>query len=136
MIKNALICACAVAFLCFAGMSIASDPGPADMVLQAEKDKAKKPKPAVFPHKMHQEVAKCADCHHSAKDGKQVAYEDGQKIEKCESCHFKGSGLSKKVETFKGAAHENCKGCHKTVVEAKPELKDAFKGCLPCHPKK
>jgi hypothetical protein len=29
----------------------------------------------------------------------------------------------------------NCKDCHKEVVAAKPELKDAFKGCLPCHPK-
>lgn len=135
MTRKLLICAFGVIFLCFAGISIA-DNGPEDMVLQAEKDKAKKPKPAVFPHKKHQEVATCADCHHSAKDGKQVAYADGQEVGKCESCHFKGNGMDKKIESFKAAAHSNCKTCHKELVASKPELKDKFKGCLPCHPKK
>lgn len=115
--------------------SIANN-GPADMVLQAEKDKAKKPKPAVFPHAKHQEQIKCMECHHTAKDDKQVAYSEGMEIQKCETCHFKGSGMPKKIETFKGAAHENCKSCHKEVVAKKPELKDKFKGCLPFHPKK
>jgi len=134
MMKKILICAFAVTFLCIAGISIA-DNGPAEMTLQAEKDAAKKPKPAVFPHAKHQEIAKCGECHHSAKDGKQVAYVEGQEIAKCESCHFKGSGLPKKVETFKAAAHVNCKDCHKEAAAANPELKDKFKGCNPCHPK-
>ncbi len=134
MARKIIICVLGVIFLCFAGIVIA-DNGPADMMLQAEKDKASKPKPAVFPHAKHQEVAECGDCHHSAADGKQVPYEDGQEIGKCESCHFSGNGMDKKIETFKNAAHENCKSCHKEVVASKPELKDKFKGCLPCHPK-
>ncbi len=134
MARKIIICVLGVIFLCFAGIVIA-DNGPADMMLQAEKDKASKPKPAVFPHAKHQEIAECGDCHHGAADGKQVAYEEGQEIAKCESCHFEGSGMDKKIETFKNAAHENCKSCHKEVVAAKPELKDKFKGCLPCHPK-
>ena len=136
MMKKLLICLVAVSFLCLGGISLATDMGPDDMTLQAVKDAAKKPKPAVFPHKKHQEVAECADCHHSAKDGKQVAYVDGQKVEKCEACHFKGSGMGKKIETFKGAAHVNCKGCHKKAAEEKPELKEKFSKCMPCHPKK
>ncbi len=133
--RKMLICVFAVTFLCFAGISLA-DNGPADMVLQAEVDKAKKAKPAVFPHKKHQEIAKCADCHHGAKDGKQVAYTEGMEIQKCETCHFKASGLEKKIATFKGAAHKNCKTCHKALVKEKPDLAPKFKGCLPCHPKK
>ena len=135
MTKKIIICVFGVIFLCCAGIVIA-DNGPADMVLQAEKDKAKKPKPAVFPHKKHQEIAECGDCHHSAKDGKQIPYAEGQEVAKCESCHFKGSGMEKKLETYKGAAHANCKACHKEYVASKPEVKDKFKGCLPCHPKK
>ena len=135
MAKKIILCVFGAIFLCCAGIVIA-DNGPEDMVLQAVKDKAKKPKPAVFPHKKHQEVAKCGDCHHSAKDGKQIPYEEGQEIGKCEDCHFKGSGMDKKIETYKGAAHKNCKGCHKEYVASKPEVKDKFKGCLPCHPKK
>lgn len=121
-------------FLAGYGICLA-DKGPADMVLQAEKDKAKKPKPAVFPHAKHQETIACAECHHSADNNKQVPYSEGMEIQKCESCHFKGSGMPKKLDSFKGAAHENCKNCHKEVVAQRPDLKDKFKGCLPCHPK-
>lgn len=134
MAKKMIISIVAALFLVAAGISLA-DNGPADMTLQAEKDKAKKPKPAVFPHKAHQDAYSCAECHHSAKDGKQVAYVEGQEIQKCESCHYKGSGMPEKLETFKDAAHENCKSCHKQVVADNPDLKDKFKGCLPCHPK-
>lgn len=133
--KKALICAFAVTFLCMAGVSLA-DNGPEEMTLQAVKDAAKKPKPAVFPHAKHQEIAKCADCHHGAKDGKQVAYAEGLKIQKCEECHFKGNGMDKKIETFKGAAHVNCKDCHKAAAAKDPALKEKFAKCMPCHPKK
>ena len=135
MMRNMLVCAFVVAFFCVSGTSFANT-GPTEMVLQAEKDKAKTPKPAVFPHKAHQEAFACAECHHTGKDGKQVAYTEGMEIQKCETCHFTGSGMPKKLETFKDAAHENCKSCHKDVAEKKPELAAKFKGCMPCHPKK
>ena len=76
MSRNVLVCIFAAVCLCIAGVVVA-DNGPAEMVLQAEKDKAKKPKPAVFPHAKHQEIATCADCHHSAQDGKKVDYVEG-----------------------------------------------------------
>ncbi len=134
MSKNVLICIIAAFFICLAGVVIA-DNGPADMVLQAEKDKAKKPKPAVFPHAKHQEIASCGDCHHSAKDGKKIDYVEGQEIQKCEDCHYKGSDMPKKLDSFKGAAHVNCKDCHDKAAEENPELAEKFSKCMPCHPK-
>lgn len=132
MMKNALLCMLVAVCLCFAGVVIA-DNGPADMVLQAEKDKAKKPKPATFPHAKHQEIATCGDCHHGAENGKQVAYTEGMTIQKCEECHNSGAGLPKGLETFKDAAHKNCKDCHKAAAEKNPALAEVFKGCKPCH---
>ena len=66
MSRKALVLVFVAACFCIAGISIAADKGPAEMTLQAVKDAAKKPKPAVFPHAKHQEIAQCADCHHSA----------------------------------------------------------------------
>lgn len=117
---------------CFTGAAIAEDKGPAEMTLESTIDKAKKAKPALFPHAKHQETLACADCHHGADaDGKQVAYTEGMKIEKCESCHNKAAGMPKKLTTFKEAAHANCKACHK---EKAPEV--VKKKCAACHPKK
>jgi len=131
MKKVTLIAAALILGLCFAGTSFAeADKGPADITLESTIDKAKKAKSAIFPHAKHQETLTCGDCHHS-KDaaGKQVAYVDGQKVEKCESCHNKAAGMPKKLTTFKEAAHANCKACHK-----KTDKKLAK--CTVCHPKK
>lgn len=137
--KKTLICATALTFLAcvaFTGSAFASDKGPAEMTLESTIDKAKKPKPAVFPHAKHQEKLKCAECHHSkGADGKQAAYTDGMKIEKCESCHNKAAGMPKKLETFKAVAHANCKGCHSDTAKADPSKK-VLKSCKTCHPKK
>ena len=133
MMKKLLLCVCAAAVLGFAGIVIA-DNGPADMTLQAEIDKAKKPKPSVFPHAKHQEFAACGDCHHGAEDGKQVPYTEGMEIGKCESCHNSGvEGLPKEVATYKAAAHTLCKDCHKEAEKENPALAEVFKGCKPCH---
>lgn len=136
--KKVLISCFAISLLCLYGLSFAmdQDKGPAEMTLQAVKDQAKKPKPAVFPHKLHQDAFACGDCHHSAKDGQQIPYEEGQPIGACEDCHYKGAEMPKGLDSYKGAAHKNCKDCHKKVAAENPELKEKFKGCMPCHPKK
>jgi hypothetical protein len=111
----------------FGSSAMAADKGPADITLQATKDAAAKPKPAAFPHAKHQATMACGDCHHG-KDaaGKQEAYKEGQKIEKCETCHNSAAGLANKdVATYKDAAHKNCKGCH-TEKKAGPTKCD---GC-------
>lgn len=131
--KKLVACCAVLALMGMVGFGIAtaSDKGPADMVLESTIDKAKKPKPAIFPHAAHQERLECGECHHSKDaDGKQVAYVEGQKIEKCESCHNSSNeSMPKKLATYKGAAHEQCKGCH-----AKNDK--ALAKCSVCHPKK
>ena len=129
--KKALICGVALAFVCslgFVGMSMAEEKGPAEITMADGK------KPAVFPHAKHQETIKCGECHHSkGDDGKQVAFVEGQKIEKCATCHtgdmLKDSGIKGKT-AMQRAGHGNCLTCHKT------QENKALKKCSTCHPKK
>lgn len=123
MAKKIVLCVAALAMVLSVavGVSVASNAGPADMVLKSEAGK----KPATFPHKLHQDLMECASCHHSkAADGKQGPYVAGQEG-KCESCHA-AKGEYKKV------AHKNCKGCHKAGLNGK---KGPTK-CGGCHIKK
>lgn len=134
--KKVIILAIAVVFLCTAGLvcnTMASeDKGPADITM-GEGGK----KPAIFPHAAHQEKLTCADCHHSKDaDGKQVAYVDGQKVEKCGTCHNEEANADKKhvMNSVKNAGHGNCRECHK---EKDKELGEKKLGkCTACHPKK
>ena len=152
MLKKTFIGVSVIACFCFGLVSLttATDQknGPEEIILKTTKDKAKKPKTVKFPHRKHQEQLKndCGVCHHGKdKDNKQTPYVKGMKIEKCETCHFKGSGMPSKkdkakkiakLDTFKDAAHVNCKSCHKKMKKEKPELKKKWKKCLPCHVKK
>lgn len=128
MIKKTIVCATAFAFLAgFAVPAISSDAGPESITLESTIDVAAKPKPAVFPHKKHQDAGlACGECHHGAADGKQVPYVDGDAVAKCESCHNKAAGLGPKTSSFKDVAHTNCKGCHKE--------KGVDNKCATCHP--
>lgn len=136
MIKKALLTAAAVAFLIGGVAAISSaNNGPEEMTLQTTG--SAKPKPAFFPHKAHQDKFACAECHHTMADGKQVPYTEGMEIGKCESCHnsekLAGKMAGKeKLDTFKGAAHTNCLGCHKEEA-AKDEAKKDLKSCKTCH---
>lgn len=140
MIKKVIIAVAATAFMfCgIASFSSAADMGPEEMTLEATN--SKKPKPAFFPHKVHQDAFACADCHHGmSEDGAQVPYVDGQEIGKCESCHNaeklagKKSGKNK-LDTYKGAAHANCVTCHKEEGKKDP-AKKALGKCSTCHKK-
>ena len=115
------------------------DKGPKEMILVNKN--SKKPKPSKFPHADHQKRIKCAECHHSkSKDGKQVAYKEGQKIEKCVTCHT-GDMLKSGPNKVKGktaiqrAGHGNCLKCHKAEAKKDPKKKN-LKKCSNCHPKK
>ena len=118
--------------------SLASENGPAEITIV--NSTSAKPKPAVFPHKKHQDAFACAECHHSMADGKQVAYTEGMEIKECASCHNKevlaGKKMGKlKLDTLKGAGHGNCLTCHKAKAKADAKLKK-LKKCSTCHPKK
>ena len=130
-----------------AGWAAEDENGPEEMVLKTTKDKAKKSKTVKFPHRQHQKRIKCEVCHHSkGDDGKQKKFVEGQKIQKCEECHYKGSDMPskkpskaekakglRKLDTFKDAAHVNCRECHKAAKKKDPKLKKKWKKCLPCH---
>ena len=123
MAKKIVLCLAALAmvFSVAVGVSIASNAGPAEMVLKTEAGK----KPATFPHKAHQDLMDCATCHHTkAADGKQGPYVAGQEG-KCLSCHVA-------KDEFKKKAHKSCKGCHKAGYK---EKKGPTK-CSGCHIKK
>ena len=118
----------------FAGMSLAQEKGPAEIVLKSTVDPASKDKPAFFPHAVHQKQFDCGTCHHGKDaDGKQVAYKEGQKIEKCDVCHNTKSGMNEKLNTFKKAAHARCKVCHKKLK--KEGKKAGPTKCNGCHRK-
>ncbi|GAB4334769.1 MAG: hypothetical protein Kow0089_04130 [Desulfobulbaceae bacterium] len=109
--------------------------GPAEIVLHSTIDPARKPRPAFFPHGIHQENFDCATCHHSQDDeGRQAPYTEGMQVYRCESCHNKGSDtMPDELNTFKKAAHERCRTCHK---ERKKEgLKAGPTKCTGCHRK-
>jgi hypothetical protein len=112
---------------------VAGDTGPEEMVLKTAD--SKKPKPALFPHAKHQQMEgnTCATCHHSKGDGgMQVAYVEGQKIEKCQTCH-NADLANAKLNSFKKAAHKRCQSCHKEKKAA--GVTTAPTKCTGCHPK-
>jgi len=94
--------------------------GPAEIVLQTESAR----KPAVFPHREHQEAYSCTACHH-ARDEIMV-------IDKCATCHTVEIS-NPDVNSYKKAAHILCKDCHKDVND---QGKDAPIKCSGCHIKK
>jgi hypothetical protein len=140
MLKKILACGVMSLFLmsCAAILAFAAaDQGPAEITL-GESGK----KPALFPHKKHQDTLKCADCHHGMADGKQVPYAEGLKIEKCDTCHnatvLAGKMKDKlALDTLKGAGHGNCLECHKEKAASDAALKEKkIDKCDTCHPKK
>jgi len=141
MLKKLIACSIVSLFvLSGVGFVLATDTGPADITIVGTN--SKKPKPAVFPHKAHQDAFECAECHHGMADGKQKAYTEGQEIQKCEACHNADTLAGKKkgklkLDTIKGAGHGNCVACHKAMEKEKPELKEKkISKCSTCHPKK
>ena len=111
-----------IAALVIAGSAVAVEVsiGPADITLQTEAAR----KPAIFPHRDHQEMFACTACHH-AKD-------EVMTIDKCAGCHTKEISNAD-VNSYKKAAHKLCKNCHKEVNKAG---KEAPIKCSGCHPKK
>ncbi len=144
MLKKIFACSVVSLFVFYGAASFISaavDAGPAEITIVSET--SKKPKPAVFPHKQHQDAFKCADCHHSmGADGKKVPYAEGQEIGKCDSCHNKDKLAGKlkgklKLDTIKGAGHGKCLACHKAKAKEDPALKaKKIAKCSACHPKK
>lgn len=107
----------------------ASDRGPAEITLNADGKK-----PALFPHKAHQDkLGDCATCHHKVVDGVRSPCDDGSPIEdfqKCDSCH-NADFQNEKLRKWKDIGHGLCKSCHTTMKADGAPTK-----CGACHPKK
>jgi hypothetical protein len=96
-------------------------------------------------HKKHSTEygAKCVDCHHVIKDGKNV-WKEGDKVQKCMECHneptIKGEKKlpkDKQKLNLKLAYHGNCQGCHKELKKKdKAKYGKIPTTCIQCHPKK
>ena len=141
MIRKLLIAIVAAAFVAggLVSASFAADKGPAEITLHTEGKKGTFAN-AFFPHAAHQAKFKCGTCHHGMKDGKQVPYTEGQKIQACTDCHNKKVMAGKKagkehLDTLKGAAHARCRTCHDEEAAKNPDLKK-IKSCKNCHRKK
>ena len=88
-------------------------------------------KPAVFPHRAHQEREKCGACHHTDVDGKRTPIgDDGAGAAKCDTCH-NADFANEKLRKWKDIGHGLCKACH-----TKKKADGAPTKCGACHPKK
>ncbi len=141
MMKKTVVMVSALAFIWGgATMGMAEvDKGPAEITMVDST--AKKPKSAIFPHAAHQKDITCGECHHGIDDaGKQVPYKEGDKIEKCVTCHTgdmlkEGPNKVKGKSAMKRAGHGNCLKCHSEIAKKDEKMK-AMKKCTTCHPKK
>jgi hypothetical protein len=70
--------------------------------------------PVEFNHKEHAVDYKidCASCHHVYKDGKNV-WKEGDKVAKCAECHTSARKTVDGVPSLYKAFHDNCRDCHK-----------------------
>jgi hypothetical protein len=104
---------------------------PDQVTIENKGYKSDKKGPVKFAHKKHatQYKVACTECHHDAKDGKQVQWKEGQQVKKCITCHDpeKVQGETKKLSV---AYHTNCRDeCHKKNYADKAPSKN----CKDCH---
>jgi len=102
--------------------------GPAVIKMETSRSR----KPALFPHRRHQEKYDCADCHHGMDSaGNQIPYSEGMEIKHCVTCH-NAKMKNKRLNGLMLAAHTRCKGCHKKVVEESGKAGPIAR-CSGCH---
>jgi hypothetical protein len=102
--------------------------GPAEIKMQT----ARKKKPALFPHRMHQGMYGCETCHHGMdSESIQTPYTEGMVIQHCVTCH-NPKMENKKLSSLMQASHVKCKGCHKKVV-ADSGTAGPIGKCSGCH---
>ena len=102
--------------------------GPDEIQMQTARAK----KPALFPHRMHQEIYGCEACHHGMDtESKLIPYAEGMEIQHCVTCH-NPKMENKKLSSLMKASHVRCKGCHKKVV-AESGTAGPIGKCSGCH---
>jgi hypothetical protein len=143
----------AVAAVFMAAATLQASTQVQDVIKMDNKAYAKHKKPIVeFTHKKHMEeyAAKnpelfkngCGECHHDDKNKPLTHLKMGDDVKNCIECHSKTGKMEpgdKKLDYFKNAIHENCKGCHKAFNKAHKlksnSPKAAPTSCNKCHVK-
>ena len=131
-----ILCALAVAGLCLP--ALAADPTPEQKALiekpMTMNNTGNEKKQVIFNHSAHAKTD-CSFCHHKDVDGNiyvgcaaKGCHDNFDKKDKSEHSYYQ-MAHNKKVE-------KSCMGCHQKAAADNPELKEKFKGCNPCHPKK
>jgi len=133
---------CSVALLGLSGAAEQKAPDTITIKATLWKDHTKSP--VEFSHKKHSAEygAKCVDCHHVMKDGKNI-WKEGDKVQLCQECHNEPTvtGEKKLSEAqqklnLKLAFHNNCQGCHKDLKKKdKAKYGKIPTTCIQCHPK-
>ena len=133
MTTIACIVLAGIAFV-MVGVLTAAD-APDDVTIENDGYKSNKKGPVKLTHKKHSTDygAKCTDCHHDYKDGKNV-WKEGDPVKKCGECHDPKKKQGKKQYKLQNAFHKNCKDCHKEAN--KSGKKAPYKKCNDCHEKK
>lgn len=109
---------------------------PKEIKIENEGYAADKKGPVILSHEKHVKEygAKCTDCHHVYKDGKNV-WKEGDPVKKCNACHDPEKKQGD-IDKLQNAFHKNCKDCHKEAAKKDPNTKAPFKKCNDCHQKK
>lgn len=96
------------------------DMGPEEITMKTAEEK----KPAVFPHRKHQDMMGCLECHH-ARDKDRIMV-----IDRCGACH-NSTMDNNQINSLKKVGHLKCLGCHKKASEEGRISKITCSGCHP-----
>ena len=135
--KRLMLCALVIAGLCIPVMA-ADAPTPEQKALTEKPmtmDKTGQAKrQVIFNHSSHAQTD-CAVCHHKAVEGNIYVgcavpgcHDNFDKKDKSEHSYYQ--------MTHNKKSEKSCMGCHQKAAADNPALKEMFKGCNPCHPKK
>ena len=99
--------------------------------------------PTNFNHDKHMEQFECDVCHHSKNsDGTKGPYIEGEE-QTCVTCHNSTEMAdsvirgTEQLNSYRGAAHTLCVGCHYKLLRAAKPAGPTKKGngkCIACHP--
>ena len=84
-------------------------------------------------HRKHVEEygVSCVECHHEYEDGKNI-WTENDPVKRCVTCHDP-TETKDDIIKLQFAYHNNCKDCHKAVVEEDDSKNAPYIKCADCH---
>jgi hypothetical protein len=140
-IKNGALTIAIIAlagFLFLAVDAMTATEAPDEITIDNSGYKKKRQGPVKFSHGKHSKDkaygAKCTDCHHDYKDGKNV-WKEGDPVKKCAECHDPNGKSKDKPEGLRYAYHDNCEDCHEKAQKEGNKVAPKKTKCRDCHEK-